>query len=232
MAAGTSLVIGATSGIGFAVAEALALRGDTVVVTSRDADRAAETAAAIGGETTGIALDLTKPRLLAGELAGVYDVRRLVIAAIERDANSVRGYDIDRALDLVTLKLVGYTEAIHALLPELRDDAAIVLLGGLAKDRAYPGGTTVSAVNGAIEAMVRAFAVELAPIRVNALHPGIVGDSPAWSSRTEALAAIRKRTPTGRTIELAEMADGVLFLLENGAANGVNLTLDGGWLLT
>ena len=110
-----------------------------------------------------------------------------MIAAIERDANSVRGYDIDRALDLVTLKLVGYTEAIHALLPELRDDASIVLLGGLAKDRAYPGGTTVSAVNGAVEAMVRAFAVELAPIRVNALHPGIVGDSPAWSSRAEAL---------------------------------------------
>ena len=232
MAAGTSLVIGATSGIGLTVAEALARRGDRVVVTSRDATRAAETAGAIGGETTGIAVDLTKPRLLAEQLADVHDVRRLVIAAIERDANSVRGYDIDRALDLVTLKLVGYTEAIHALLPELRDDASIVLLGGLAKDRAYPGGTTVSAVNGAIEAMVRAFAVELAPIRVNALHPGIVGDSPAWSSRTEALAGIRKRTPTGRTIELAEMADGVLFLLENGAANGVNLTLDGGWLLT
>ena len=90
----------------------------------------------------------------------------------------------------------------------------------------------MSAVNGAVEAMVRAFAVELAPIRVNALHPGIVGDSPAWSSRADALEAIRQRTPTGRTIALAEMADGVLFLLENGAANGVNLTLDGGWLLT
>ena len=61
MAAGTSLVIGATSGIGLAVAEALARRGDTVVVTSRDATRAAETAGAIGGETTGIAVDLTKP---------------------------------------------------------------------------------------------------------------------------------------------------------------------------
>jgi NAD(P)-dependent dehydrogenase (short-subunit alcohol dehydrogenase family) len=232
MAEGTALVIGATSGIGLAVAEVLARRGDTVVVTSRDATRAAETAAAIGGSTTGIAVDLTKPHGLAEQLAGVRDVRQLVIAAIERDSNSVREYDIDRALSLVTLKLVGYTEAIHAVLPELRDDASIVLLGGLAKERAYPGGTTVSAVNGAVEAMVRAFAVELAPIRVNALHPGIVGDSPAWSSRADALAAIRQRTPTGRTITLAEMAAGVLFLLENRAANGVNLTLDGGWLLT
>ena len=232
MADGTSVVIGATSGIGLAVAEVLAQRGDTVVVTSRDADRAAETAAAIGGDTTGIAVDLTRPHGLAEQLATIHDVRRLVIAAIERDDNTVGEYDIDRALQLVTLKLVGYTETIHALLPELRDDASIVLFGGLAKDRAYPGGTTVSAVNGAVEAMVRAFAVELGPIRVNAVHPGIVGDSPAWSSRTEALEAIRKRTPTGRTIELADMADGVLFLLENRAANGVNLTLDGGWLLT
>ena len=233
MAAGTSLVIGATSGIGLAVAEALARRGDTVVVTSRDATRAAETAAAIGGETRRDRRRPDRSRTSSPSSSpSVHDVQRLVIAAIERDANSVREYDIDRALHLVTLKLVGYTEAIHALLPELRADASIVLLGGLAKDRAYPGGTTVSAVNGAIEAMVRAFAVELAPIRVNALHPGIVGDSPAWSSRTEALDAIRKRTPTGRTIELAEMADAVLFLLENRAANGVNLTLDGGWLLT
>jgi len=232
MAAGTSLVIGATSGIGLAVAEALAHRGDNVIVTSRDATRAAVTAAAIGQGTTGIAVDLTRPHNLAEQLSGVHDVHRLVIAAIERDANTVREYDIASALDLVTLKLVGYTEAIHALVPELRADSSIVLLGGLAKDRAYPGGTTVSAVNGAVDAMVRAFAVELAPIRVNALHPGIVGDSPAWSSRTEALDAIRQRTPTGRTIELADMAHGVLFLLENRAANGINLTLDGGWLLT
>jgi NAD(P)-dependent dehydrogenase (short-subunit alcohol dehydrogenase family) len=232
MTDGTTLVIGATSGIGLAVAELLAERGGQVVVTSRDAARAAETAAAIGKGVTGIAVDLAAPHGLADQLAGVRDVRRLVIAGIARDSNTVRDYDIGRALQLVTLKLVGYTEAIHTLLPELRPEASIVLLGGLAKDRAYPGGTTVGTVNGGIEALVRALAVELAPIRVNALHPGIVGDSPEWSSRPDALEAIRARTPTKRNVQLADTADAVLFLLENRAVNGVSLTLDGGWLLT
>ena len=232
MADGTSVVIGATSGVGLAVAELLASRGDQVVVTSRDLARAEATAATLGGSARGIAVDLTVPHGLAAQLAAVRDVQRLVIAAIERDANSVRNYDIDRALQLVTLKLVGYTETIHCLLPELRAEASIVLLGGLAKDRAYPGGTTVGTVNGGIEALVRTLVVELAPMRVNGLHPGIVGDSPAWSSRPEALDAIRARTPTGRMIDLADTADAVLFLLENRSVNGVNLTLDGGWLLT
>lgn len=232
MADGTTLVIGATSGIGLAVAELLAERGGQVVVTSRDATRAAETAAEIGRGVTGIAVDLAAPHGLAGQLAGVRDVERLVIAGIERDSNTVRDYDIGRALQLVTLKLVGYTEAIHTLLPELRPESSIVLLGGLAKDRAYPGGTTVGTVNGGIEALVRALAVELAPIRVNALHPGIVGDSPEWSSRPDALEAIRARTPTRRNVQLADTAGAVLFLLENRAVNGVSLTLDGGWLLS
>jgi NAD(P)-dependent dehydrogenase (short-subunit alcohol dehydrogenase family) len=118
------------------------------------------------------------------------------------------------------------------LLPELRADASIVLLGGVAKDRPYPGSTTVSTVNGGVIGLVHTLAVELAPIRVNALHPDIVGDSPAWSSRPEALDALRARTPIGRVVELADTADAVLFLLENRAVNGVNLMLDGGSLLT
>ncbi len=197
MAEGTSVVIGATSGVGLAVAEALASRGDHVVVTSRDLARAEATASTLGDSARGIAVDLTNPHGLAAQLAGIRDVQRLVIAAIERDANSVRNYDIDRALQLVTLKLVGYTETIHCLLPELRVEASIVLLGGLAKDRAYPGGTTVGTVNGGIEALVRTLAVELAPMRVNALHPGIVGDSPAWSSRPEAAPRDPRTHPHG-----------------------------------
>ena len=108
------------------------------------------------------------------------DVDYLVLAAIERDANNVREYDIDAALRLVTLKLVGYTEVIHALLPQLSEDSAILIFGGLARDRPYPGSTTVTTVNGAVTSLVRTLVIELAPIRVNALHPAIVGDSPQW----------------------------------------------------
>jgi len=159
-------------------------------------------------------------------------VDRLVLAAIERDENSARDYDVARALRLVTLKLVGYTEVVHALLDRLTADASIVLFGGLALRRPYPGSTTITTVNGGISGLVRTLAVELAPIRVNALHPGIVGDSPAWEGKPPAvLENVRARTPTGRLATMDDVAGAAEFLLENRSANGVNLEIDGGWLL-
>jgi NAD(P)-dependent dehydrogenase (short-subunit alcohol dehydrogenase family) len=156
----------------------------------------------------------------------------LVLAGMERDKNTIPDYDIDRAIELVTQKLVGYTEAVHAVLPRLSKDSAIVLFGGLAKDRPYPGSTTVTTVNGGVTALVKTMVIQLAPVRVNALHPGIVGDSPYWKdSPPEFFEGLRERTPTGELLTMADMVGGVVFLLENKAANGINLHLDGGWLL-
>ena len=136
------------------------------------------------------------------------------------------------ALRLVTMKLVGYAEVIHALVPRLTADASIVLFGGQAKERPYPGSTTVSTVNGGVSTMIHSLAVELAPVRINALHPGIIGDSPAWNGKPPAvLEAVRARTPTGRLGTMEQVAQATLFLLDNQAVNGVNLPVDGGWLL-
>ena len=149
-------------------------------MTGRDQSRADAAANEIGGRTRGIAFDLAEPHTIAGGLADVGDVEYLVLAAIERDVNKVNEYDIAGALRLVTLKLVGYTEVIHQLMPRLRDDSAILIYGGLARDRPYPGSTTVTTVNGGVTSLVRTLVIELAPTRVNALHPAIVGDSPQW----------------------------------------------------
>jgi NAD(P)-dependent dehydrogenase (short-subunit alcohol dehydrogenase family) len=70
----------------------------------------------------------------------------------------------------------------------------------------------------------------LAPVRVNAIHPGIVGDSPFWAGKP--LDAVITRTPTGRLVTMAEVVDATVFLLENRGINGVNLAIDGGWMLT
>ena len=125
----------------------------------------------MGGDTTGLALDLTAPKDIGAALAGIESVDGLVLAAIERDVNTVAHYDIDRALRLVTLKLVGYTEVVHALRSRIAPDGAIVLFGGLAKERPYPGSTTVSSVNGGIAALVHTLVVELAPIRATRSTP-------------------------------------------------------------
>ena len=224
------LVVGGTSGIGREFARVRAERGDEVVLTGRDAGRADTVAKEIGAR--GLALDLSQPREIAGALTEVGRVDHLVLAGVSRDENRATDYDIAAALRLVTLKLVGYTEVVHVLRPRMTDDSAIVVFGGQAKERPYPGATTVATVNAGVRGLVNTLAVELAPIRVNAVHPGVVGDSPYWRSKPEeVLAALRTRTPTGRLAIMADVVDAVDFLLRNRSVNAVELSVDGGWLL-
>jgi len=225
------LIVGGTGGIGRALAERYASLGSDVIITSRDAGRAAATAAEIGPNVRGIALDIAEPEKIDAMLSGVGPIDRLLIVAIERDANTVRNYDIAKARRAVTVKLVGYTEVVHVMLDRMNTDASVVIFGGLAGQRPYPGSTTVTMVNGAVTAMVKTMAVELAPIRFNAIHPGIIGDTPAWKDKPQALEAVRARTPGGRLATTEDVVDAVKFLFNNKGVNGVNLIVDGGWIL-
>lgn len=228
------VIIGGTSGIGREIARFFARSGDNVVLTGRDGGRAdavaKEIAADVPGQVRGLGLELTRPHEIGAALSSVTAADHLVLSAIDRDENTCAGYDLDRALRLATLKLVGYTEVVHALLPRFARDGSIVVFGGLAKDRPYPGSTTVSTVNGGVTGMVHTLAVELAPIRVNAVHPGIVGDSPYW--RGKPLDAVIARTPAGRLATMSDVVDAVVFLLRNRSVNGVGLNVDGGWMLS
>ena len=231
MAAGSVVIVGGTQGLGRELAQSYADGGHNVVVTGRDEARAEAAASEIGGRTRGIGFDLADPHTIAARLADVGEVDYLALAAIERDVNKVREYDIDSALRLVTLKLVGYTEVIHTLIPRLSDNSAILIYGGLARDRPYPGSTTVTTVNGGVTSLVRTLVTELAPTRINALHPAIVGDSPQWRDMPdERLDALVQRTPIGRLVTMAEVVSASRFLLENEAINGINLVVDGGWM--
>ena len=184
---GAVLVVGGTSGIGLEIARHYLDQGREVVITGSDDDRCRSIADDLGPNATGIGFDLADPSLIAPALADVGPVSRLVLAAIARDANSVREYSYERAIKLATMKLVSYTEVIHTLVDRFTEDASIVLFGGRAKDRPYPGSTTVTTVNGAVTSMVVTLALELAPTRVNALHPGIVGTARSGRTRTSAM---------------------------------------------
>jgi NAD(P)-dependent dehydrogenase (short-subunit alcohol dehydrogenase family) len=86
-------------------------------------------------------------------------------------------------------------------------------------------------VNGGVTGLVRTLVIELAPRRVNALHPAIVGDSPMWKDMpADKHQALVDRTPLGRLVTMEEVVGATAFLLENRAINGVNLPVDGGWL--
>ena len=235
MAERTIVVIGGTSGIGLELAKDIVAKGDRVVISGRDLARTQEIAASIGDRASAVAVDISEPVTIAGSLSGLGRVDGLVLAAIERDANTIRDYDIARALRLITLKLVGYTETVHALSDRLEPsaDTGIVLFGGRAKDMPYPGSTTVSTINGGVEGLTNTLAMELAPIRVNALHPGIIGDSPFWASKPEGvLDGYKARTPGGQLATMADVVDAVQFLLRNRGISGTSLYIDRGWRLT
>lgn len=253
------LIIGATQGTGRELAAAYLRDGANVVVTGREAERAetvaaeltvevAETAATVAGHPpavangdgpprqgviTGLALDLSRPETVAAALAPVGRVDRLVLVGMVRDRNTLAGFDITTASQLAVTKVVGYTAVIAALAERLAPNAAVLLFGGGAKDYPYPGSTTLTAVNAAVTGMVRTLSIELAPVRVNAIHPGPIGDSPFWQSRPEladTLAQFRSKTLTGELGRMADIVDACRFLLENRLANGIDLPVDGGHL--
>ncbi|QYN20885.1 SDR family oxidoreductase [Amycolatopsis sp. DSM 110486] len=219
------LVIGGSGGLGRAVAGALADRGDAVIVTSRDPGRAEAAAREIGGRATGLGVDLAMPETIAGALTGVDEIDGLVITAIHQDGGSIHAFSVADAVRAATVKLVGYAEAVRALRDRFAPHGSVVLFGGSAKDRPYPGSTMVSATNGGVSSLVRTLAWELAPIRVNALHPGVVLDSPVWRKVPGNPPA---RTLTGTPITMADIVDATQFLLRNPAVNALDLHVDGG----
>jgi NAD(P)-dependent dehydrogenase (short-subunit alcohol dehydrogenase family) len=226
-----TVIIGGTAGLGRDLAELCLERDHRVVIAGRDEERCAGIAAELHPDCESFAIDLSRPEAIGDALAGIDSVRHIALVAIERDQNTVADYSIEDAIRLTTLKLVGYTEVVHQLAPRMNGEGSVVLYGGQAQARPYPGSTTVSTVNGGVIGMVRTMAVELAPIRVNAIHPGVIGDSPYWADNQGALTAVAERTPIGRTVTMRELSEAALFLLENGAVNGINLAADGGWTL-
>ena len=230
---GSVVVVGGTRAIGFEIVRHYVEAGRDVVLTGRDPASVAAAVGTLGDRANGLTFDLADPGSIAPALTKVGPVRHLVLAAIDRDSNSVKDYDLQRALSLVTLKLV-----VHALHDRLTDDASLVLFGGMAKERPYPGSTTVSTVNGGVVGMTRTLVEELRPRRANSIHPGIVGDTPYWSEKPAAIARYTSETPTGRLAETfiggigtnkGPIVGAVVFLLENPSVNGVELIVDGGW---
>ena len=226
---GAVVVVGGTRAIGLEIARHYARAGREVVLTGQRPANVDAAVRAVPGRVRGVSFDLAQPYGIGPALGDVPAVGYLVLAAIDRDANTVRDYDIDRAIRLATLKLVGYTEVVHTLFDRLEEDAAVVLFGGMAKERPYPGSTTVSTVNGGIVGLTRTLVEELKPIRVNSIHPGIVEDSPFWAEKPDAVENYRSQTPIGRLARMEDIVHATAFLLENRSVNGVDLIVDGGW---
>lgn len=144
----------------------------------------------------------------------------------------VSGFELADAKALVDVKLMGpWLVAKHAG-ERLRPGGSLVFTSGIAAYRPAPGGSMVASVNAALEGLVRALALELAPVRVNAVSPGWV-DTPVWEAiagpdKDERLKAMAERLPVGRIGAPEEIAHAFLALLRNGFVTGSVMHVDGG----
>ncbi|MBV2153336.1 SDR family oxidoreductase [Kitasatospora sp. SUK 42] len=230
------VVMGGSSGIGEAAATAFAADGAEVVVTGRDRERLDAAVARIGGKTSGRQLDATDPAAIAAfftDFAEGGTVDHLVVA-VSGSAGSGPIAQLDLA-DLATgfdAKFWPHVRVLKAALPHLREDGSVTLITAASARAAFPGTSGLAAINGALEAMVPPLAVELAPLRVNAVSPGVI-DTPWWDrvpadQRAALFDGLAATTPVGRVGRPEDVAQAILLLAANTFVTGVVFECTGG----
>jgi NAD(P)-dependent dehydrogenase (short-subunit alcohol dehydrogenase family) len=230
------LVIGGTSGIGLAVATAAAQRGATpIVVSRRPASVAAALATLPAGE--GATVDLTDDGSIAALLAQHGPFDHLVYTAGE-PLELVRLGELTPEViqSFFQTRFLGAIAVVRAVAPALRTGGSITLTSGTAAERPGAGWALAASVCGAMNALTRALAIELAPIRVNAVAPGVVR-SPLWSSMSEQdrsamYDSVAGAVPLGRVAEVDDVALAYVYAMEQVHGTGVVITVDGGTVLS
>jgi NAD(P)-dependent dehydrogenase (short-subunit alcohol dehydrogenase family) len=239
-AAPHTVVIGGTAGIGLAAAARLAADGHTVTVVGRDADRLKRALDQLRAEAPnpesvqGRTADQTDRADLGELFAAIGPVDHLVITAPGTGSvGALAELDLDALSDAFDSKFVSYARAIQAALPTLAKNGSITLVSAASAQCAMPGTAGLAAVNGAVETMVPTLALELAPIRVNAVSPGVV-DTAWWDriapaeQRGAVLDSLVPAIPVGRVAQPEEIADVIALLVRNGFMTGTVIPVDGG----
>lgn len=227
-----AVVFGGTSGIGLAAAKQLATLGAEVVVVSRNPDKAGELPDGVAAE----ACDVLDRAAIDALLAAHAPIDILVSSAtgggrsigpfIEMDMDGYQG-----SFD----KLWGYANVVRYGTHHLSDDGSIVLVSGSPARKPKPGQTSLSSVGAAVEQMVRAVAPEIAPKRLNVVSPGMI-DTPInpleGEARTKAYASSTAEHVIARPGTADEVAQAVVFLVQNNFVTGTTVDVDGGWLVS
>lgn len=226
------LVIGGTSGIGLGVATAVAERGGVPIVASRHQVSVDRALAALPDSARGLTVDLADPAALAHFADEVGPIEHLVFTAGEPlQMYSLADITATAIGDLFGTRFAGQLQTVCAFAPRITAGGSITLTSGNAAEKPNLG-VLPAAVCGAISAMTRAFAVELTPLRVNAVAPGPI-DTPLWSAlapeeREVIYAQFAQQLPAGRMGAVTDTALAYIYLMEQEFGTGQVLTVDGG----
>jgi NAD(P)-dependent dehydrogenase (short-subunit alcohol dehydrogenase family) len=230
------VLLGGTSGLGFAVAELLAAQGAQLVIASSSAARVEQAVAQLPSGTTGHAVDLRSEEAIARLFEDLDDFDHLVYTAGEPlSLLSVEGMDLGLARGFFELRFFSVLTAVKHAAKRIRPGGSITLTTGSAGERPAPGWSVAASICGAVSSLTKALAVELAPIRVNAVAPGVVR-SPMWSGMTDEdresyFQQVGDAMLVRRVGETEEIARTYAYLIDQPFSTGTVVPVDGGSLL-
>jgi NAD(P)-dependent dehydrogenase (short-subunit alcohol dehydrogenase family) len=233
----TIVVVGASSGIGLAVAQQAARSGAHVVMASRSIDKLRQAASQVGGAAELVALDMLDAGAARQAFGALGTIDHLVLTAVA-DENQRRGRvtaltdeQFERSVD----KFRGFFNVVRAAAPNMTERGSITLTSG---DSAFKppreGMSVLAGVNAAVASFGKALALELSPVRVNVVSPGVV-DTPVWTDeqRTRIKAwAESAELPAQRFGRPDDIAHAMIFLMTNPYVTGETLFVDGGLVVT
>lgn len=232
------VIIGASAGIGEATARAFAARGAAVLITGRSKQRLDQAAERIGYPVEAAEVDATSRVALDAFFAAAGTIDHLVLAA----SPGAIGAGPIAALDEAALrqafegKVFAHIKAIQAALPRLRPDGSVTVITAASARAAFAGTAGLAAANGALETMIAPLAVELAPLRVNAVSPGVI-DTHWWhgmpdDQRQAYFGAVAASTPVRRVGQPDDVAGAIVYLAGASFITGTVLECTGGSNLT
>ena len=227
-----AVVFGGTSGIGLAAAKQLVGLGAEVIAISRNPERAGEVPSGITLKQ-GDVRDREALKALFQECAP-YDILVSAATGGERAVGPFLEMDMD-GYQASFDKLWGYANVVRFGTEHLSEDGSITLVSGAPARKTKPGQVAIGSVGGAVEAFVRAVAPEIAPRRLNVVSPGQI-DTPMVALKGEEREAFYKKMtanhiiPRGGTAD--EVAQGIVFMIQNDFVTGTTIDVDGGWLLS
>jgi NAD(P)-dependent dehydrogenase (short-subunit alcohol dehydrogenase family) len=230
------IVLGGTSGIGLAVAEAAAADGVQVFIASRDESRVKRALTTLPASAEGRALDMLDADAIETFFEAVGSFDHLVYTAGESlKLSPFEEGDIASARQFFEVRYWGAVTAARSARRRIRTGGSIVFTSGIAGARPGPGWSVAASICSAMEGLTRALAVELAPLRVNIVSPGVV-KTPLWrempeQARESLYVSEARRLPVGHVADAREIAEGYLYLMRQTYATGQTLVIDGGGLL-
>ena len=224
------IVVGGSSGIGAATARAFAALGARVTIAARNESRLGEAAKAIGSSVRTAVLYITSDEDVTAffERAGAFD--HVVISGAQTPTGPVRGLALDRAHEAMDSKFWGAYRVARAT--QINEGGSLTFISGFLSVRPSKSSVLQGAINAALEALARGPALELSPVRVNTVSPGLTA-TPLWSkldtaARQAMYEGAAARLPARRVGQPEDIANAVLYLATTPYATGSTVRVDGG----